>query len=233
MSVFDFEAGEVLLLDKPLDWTSFDVVNKVRWALKRELKKKLKVGHAGTLDPRATGLLILCTGKKTKSIESIQAEEKEYTGTFYIGATTPTYDTESEPENEQSVEGITLEKLQELTAQFKGDILQKPPMHSAVKKDGKRLYELARKGQEVEVEPRKVTISTFEITEFSEQEAHFRVVCSKGTYIRSLANDFGVALGCGAYLKTLRRTRIGEHHVNDSMPIDKFVLMVAQLNSGN
>ncbi|MFN8290948.1 MAG: tRNA pseudouridine(55) synthase TruB [Chitinophagaceae bacterium] len=212
-----FEKGQVLLIDKPLRWTSFDAVRKVR-----HLVRIKKVGHAGTLDPLATGLLIICTGKFTKRINEYMAQEKEYTGTFVLGATTPTYDLESEPENFKPLAGITEEKIKAAAAQFTGDIMQVPPAHSAIKQDGKRVYELARAGKEVKLEPRKVTIKEFEITAVELPVVSFRVVCSTGTYIRSLANDVGAALGCGAYLGSLCRTRIGSFSVNEAMSIEAF-----------
>lgn len=207
-----FELGKVLLINKPLEWTSFDAVRKIR-----NLVRIKKVGHAGTLDPLATGLLIICTGKFTKRINEYMAQEKEYTGTFVLGATTPTYDLESEPVNFQSLEGITEEKIHQQTASFTGEIMQVPPAHSAIKKDGKRVYELARQGIEVKLEPRKILISEFEITAINLPVVSFRVVCSTGTYIRSLANDFGAGLGCGAYLGSLCRTRIGSFTLDQAM----------------
>ena len=207
----------VLLINKPLEWTSFDVVNKLRGKLKIK-----KIGHAGTLDPLATGLLILCTGKMTKRIDEYQAQEKEYTGTFTLGATTPTYDLESEPENFKSTDRINVELLKSTTEKFMGEIMQVPPAHSAIKVDGKRVYELARQGKEVKLEPRKITIKEFEITKVEMPMVHFKVVCSTGTYIRSLANDFGAALGCGAYLSSLCRTRIGSFLLDDAMSIEGF-----------
>ena len=212
-----FEAGQVLLIDKPLHWTSFDVVRKLR-----NLIYIKKIGHAGTLDPLATGLLIVCTGKFTKRINEYMAQEKEYTGTFTLGAVTPTYDLESEPENFKPAEGITPEQLNEAAAKMTGEIMQVPPAHSAIKVDGKRVYELARAGKEVKLEPRKVTIKEFEITEVSMPVVHFRIVCSTGTYIRSMANDFGVLLGCGAYLSSLRRTRIGDFSASDAFTMENF-----------
>lgn len=211
-----FEQGQVLLINKPLEWTSFDAVRKIR-----NLVRIKKVGHAGTLDPLATGLLIICTGKFTKRINEFMAQEKEYTGTFVLGATTPTYDLESEPVNHQSLEGITEEMIRQQTAPFVGEILQVPPAHSAIKKDGKRVYELARKGVEVKLEPRKITIKEFEITSIQGPVVGFRVVCSTGTYIRSLANDFGAKLGCGAYLSSLCRTRIGSFTLEQSMTMEQ------------
>ena len=209
-----FDEGKVLLIDKPLDWTSFDVVRKIRGRVKTK-----KVGHAGTLDPLATGLLILCTGKFTKRINEYMAREKEYTGSITLGATTPTYDLESEPENIKDISSLTPERLQETVARFTGDIMQVPPIHSAIKKDGIRVYELARKGQDVKLEPRPVTIKEFEITEISFPLIRFRVVCTTGTYIRSLANDVGADLGCGGYLSSLCRTRIGEFRLEQAMDI--------------
>jgi tRNA pseudouridine55 synthase len=211
-----FEEGQVLLINKPLEWTSFDVVRKIR----NQIKIK-KVGHAGTLDPLATGLLILCTGKFTKRINEYMAQEKEYTGTFTMGATTPTYDLESEPVNFTDYGHLSREQLQQITQQFTGDILQVPPMHSAIKKDGIRVYELARKGQTIELEPRKITIKAFDIVAVALPVVHFRVVCSTGTYIRSLANDLGQAAGCGAYLSSLCRTRIGAFKVEDAMTMEE------------
>ena len=213
-----FEEGRVLLIDKPLDWTSFDVVRKIRNTLKIK-----KVGHAGTLDPLATGLLIVCTGKFTKKINEYMAQEKEYTGSITLGASTPTYDLESEPEEFKSVEGITEEMIRETTKQFTGDILQTPPIHSAIKQKGKPVYLLARKGIDVVLEPRKITIHSFEITNIEMPVVSFKVVCTTGTYIRSLANDFGKALGCGGYLSKLRRTRIGNFKVEDAMTVEEFV----------
>ncbi|HET9746309.1 MAG TPA: tRNA pseudouridine(55) synthase TruB [Chitinophagaceae bacterium] len=206
-----FEQGQVLLINKPLDWTSFDVVRKIR-----NLIKIKKVGHAGTLDPLATGLLIVCTGRFTKRINEFMAQEKEYTGTLTLGATTPTYDLESEPENFTDVSSITEEKILSATKQFTGEIFQVPPAHSAIKIDGKRVYELARQGKEVTIEARRVIISEFEITKIEMPVVSFRVVCGTGTYIRSLANDLGRVLGCGAYLSSLCRTRIGESRLSDA-----------------
>lgn len=211
-----FELGQVLLIDKPLDWTSFDVVRKLR----RQVRTK-KVGHAGTLDPLATGLLILCTGKFTKKINDYMAQEKEYTGTITLGALTPTYDLESEPEQLRDYGFVTSEGVTAIiTNSFTGRILQTPPIHSAIKVNGKRVYELARKGKDVKLEPRPITIREFAITNFQLPVLTFRVVCSTGTYIRSLANDLGATLGCGGYLSSLRRTRIGEFKVEDAMGIE-------------
>jgi tRNA pseudouridine55 synthase len=211
-----YEEGQVLLINKPLKWTSFDVVRKIR-----SLINIKKVGHAGTLDPLATGLLIVCTGKFTKRINDFMAQEKEYTGAITLGATTPTYDFESEPENLKDFLHITPEQIQAITHQFTGVIMQVPPIYSAIKKDGERLYELARRGETVEPEPRKVTIKEFEITDISLPVLSFRVVCSTGTYIRSLANDAGAALGTGGYLSSLCRTRIGNFLLKDALNVDQ------------
>ncbi|MEY3920812.1 MAG: hypothetical protein RL634_573 [Bacteroidota bacterium] len=221
-----FQTGKVLLIDKPLTWTSFDAVKKVRIATGVS-----KVGHAGTLDPLATGLLIICTGKFTKNINEYMAAEKEYTGSFTLGATTPTYDLESEPILASDYSKLTFDEIQKATNQFTGQIMQTPPIHSAIKKSGTPAYILARKGKEVKMDPRPVTISVFEITGIELPKVYFRVVCSTGTYIRSLANDFGSALGCGAHLSALRRTRIGAFNVTDAKSIDAFVEEVNQLKS--
>ncbi len=221
-----FQTGKVLLIDKPLTWTSFDAVKKVRIATGVS-----KVGHAGTLDPLATGLLIICTGKFTKNINEYMAAEKEYTGSFTLGATTPTYDLESEPILASDYSKLTFDEIQKTTNQFTGQIMQTPPIHSAIKKSGTPAYILARKGKEVKMDPRPVTISVFEITGIELPKVHFRVVCSTGTYIRSLANDFGSALGCGAHLSALRRTRIGAFNVSDAKSIEAFVEEVNQLKS--
>jgi len=210
-----FEEGRVLLINKPLYWTSFDAVRKIR-----NLTRTKKVGHAGTLDPLATGLLIVCTGKFTKKINEYMAQEKEYTGTITLGAITPTYDLESEPANFKTIDHLTPEQMTETTKQFTGAILQTPPIHSAIKKEGKRVYELARRGEDVKLEPRPVTISSFAIEGIDGPKVHFRVVCSTGTYIRSLANDFGAALGVGGYLSALCRTRIGNFSLEESMTIE-------------
>jgi len=211
-----FEQGQVLLIDKPLDWTSFDVVRKLR-----RLVRTKKIGHAGTLDPLATGLLILCTGKFTKRINEYMAQEKEYTGTITLGAYTPTYDLESEPVPQKDPAYVTPEMVSEVIAtQFTGAIDQIPPAHSAIKVGGKRVYELARKGKEVTLEPRRVVIKAFEIIAYRLPVLEFRVVCSTGTYIRSLAHDLGGALGCGGYLSSLRRTRIGEFTVGQALTME-------------
>lgn len=207
-----FLEGKVLLIDKPLKWTSFDMVKKVRW-----LTKIMKVGHAGTLDPLATGLLIICTGKYTKQINTYMGMTKEYTGSLVLGATTASYDLEQMPENFKSIETITESAVHNMTKQFIGTIFQMPPQHSAIKKDGKRLYESARQGVEVKVDPRQINIEQFEITKINFPTVEFRVVCSTGTYIRSLVHDFGKALGVGAYMSSLRRTRIGEFDVQEAI----------------
>ncbi|WP_299102366.1 tRNA pseudouridine(55) synthase TruB [uncultured Winogradskyella sp.] len=220
----DFLNGQVLLIDKPLTWTSFQAVNKLRWEIRHAFNiKKIKVGHAGTLDPLATGLLVICTGKMTKQINTFQGQEKEYTGTFVLGGTTPSYDLETEVTETFPTEHITDELIHEATHQFIGKIDQYPPVFSALKKDGKRLYEFARAGEEVEIKSRQVEISEFEITKIDGLELHFRVVCSKGTYIRSLANDFGKALNSGAHLSALRRTRIGDFKVEDGLTPEEFI----------
>ena len=219
----DFLEGKVVLIDKPLHWSSFQAVNKIKWSLKKHLGlKKIKVGHAGTLDPLATGLLIVCTGKFTKRIPELQGMIKEYTGTFYIGATTPSYDLETEVNATFPTNHITNELIEETLKQFIGEIDQKPPVFSAIKKDGKRLYEHARKGEEVEIAARKTTIHEFELTRIALPEVDFRVVCSKGTYIRSLAYDYGQALNSGAHLTALRRTKIGEFSVEGAITPEAF-----------
>lgn len=228
--IFDFPAGEVLLIDKPLKWTSFDAVNKIRWMIKQKLKIKLKVGHAGTLDPLATGLLIICTGKFTKRIDEFQAQEKEYTGTFVLGATTPSFDLEHEIDARFPVDQITDEMIRAATAKFTGDIEQVPPMFSAIKVDGKRAYKLARKGEDSVIPPRQITIREYEITRIERKEntieVDFRISCSKGTYIRSLARDFGLALESGAHLSVLRRTRIGDFKIENAMTVEELGLMM-------
>lgn len=213
----EIKEGAVILIDKPYRWTSFDALNKFRRFV------KTKIGHCGTLDPLATGLLICCTGKMTKQITNYQQQEKEYTGIIQLGAVTPTYDLESEPQDFKPFEQLTDEMIRAATIPFTGNILQTPPIHSAIKKDGKRAYELARKGEEIKLDPRPVTIMAFELTKIALPEVHFRIACSTGTYIRSLANDFGAALGCGGYLKELRRTKIGDFSVDDAPGIEEWV----------
>lgn len=219
----DFKAGEVILIDKETNWTSFDVVNNIRIFIRREFGfPKMKVGHAGTLDPLATGLVIICTGKKTKEIDSYQAQQKEYTGSFYIGKTTPSFDLETEPDQNYPTHHITKELLEQTAKKFTGTLEQEPPVFSAVKIDGKKAYEYARQKKEVKMRKRLVEIFEFDITEIEMPEIFFRVKCSKGTYIRSLANDFGKALGSGAYLSSLRRTAIGDFRVEDAFTVWDF-----------
>ena len=219
----DFLNGQIILIDKPLHWTSFQAVNKMKWALKSKLGlKKIKIGHAGTLDPLASGLLLVCTGKFTKRITELQGQAKEYTGTFHIGATTPSYDLETEIDARFPTEHINEALIHETVKQFLGEIDQKPPIFSAIKKDGVRLYEHARAGETVEIPTRKTTIHEFEITRIELPEVDFRVVCSKGTYIRSLAYDFGKAMQSGSHLTVLRRTKIGDYDVKDGMDVTLF-----------
>jgi tRNA pseudouridine55 synthase len=224
MTAEDFQSGQVLLIDKPLTWTSFQAVNKLRWEIRQAFNiKKIKVGHAGTLDPSATGLLIICTGKMTKQINTFQGQDKEYIGTFVLGSTTPSYDLESEIDQTFPTEHISEELIHNTTKQFTGEIDQYPPVFSALKKDGKRLYEYARAGEAVEIASRKVSISTFEITKIDGLYIEFRVICSKGTYIRSLAHDFGKALNSGAHLSVLRRTKIGAYDVKNAISPEDFI----------
>jgi tRNA pseudouridine55 synthase len=219
---FDFTRGELLLIDKPLEWTSFDAVNKIRRLISRRIGQKLKVGHAGTLDPKATGLLLICTGAMTKKINDLVGLDKEYTGTFFLGATTPSYDTETETDSEFEISHLNPDIIRDATHQFTGTIQQVPPQFSAKLVDGKRAYLSARKNKEVKIEAVTITISEFEITKIELPEVSFRVVCSKGTYVRALARDFGEALGAGAYLSSLRRTRIGNYKVSDAITIEQF-----------
>jgi tRNA pseudouridine55 synthase len=221
----NFEEGAVILINKPLDWTSFQAVNKLKYALIRYTgNKKLKIGHAGTLDPKATGLLIICTGKKTKTIDEIQKQPKAYTGKLILGATTPCYDTERPVDKTYPWEHIDLPLLNSVKEQFIGDIMQRPPIFSAIKRDGKPLYEDAHKGKEVALpEPRPTSIYQFDIISSNFPEVEFLVRCSKGTYIRSLAHDFGQALGSGAYLTALCRTKIGDYKVEDAISPEEFV----------
>jgi len=219
----NFLNGEIILIDKPLEWTSFQVVNKIRWLIKSTYGiKKIKVGHAGTLDPLASGLLIVCTGKMTKSIEQFMGQEKEYIGTFNLGATTPSYDLETEINLEFPIDHINEEMLHATLSKFVGTIDQQPPVFSALKKDGKRLYKFAREGTEVEIPFRKVNVSNFNLTKINIPKVDFRVSCSRGTYIRSLANDYGKALDSGAYLNALRRTRIGDFNIDNALSIENF-----------
>ena len=219
----NIKEGQVLLFDKPLHWTSFQVVNKVRWLIKQKFGlKKIKVGHAGTLDPLATGLVILCTGKATKTIETLMGQTKVYTGEFTLGATTPSYDMETEVDERFDISHINQELIDQTLTRFQGEIMQRPPIFSALKKEGKRLYEFARKGEDVDIPERKVQIDSFEITENNLPKLKFKVQCSKGTYIRSLAYDFGKALDSGAYLSELRRTQIGNYQVENALTIESF-----------
>ena len=215
----DFLNGQIVLIDKPLGWSSFQAVNAVRWAIRRKFDlKKIKVGHAGTLDPLATGLLLICTGKFTKSIHELQGQVKEYTGTITLGATTPSFDLETEIDKEFPTDHINEQQIREAAKSFTGKIEQFPPVYSALKKDGKRLYEYAREGKKVVINSRTVELLEFEITKIIMPNVHFRVVCSKGTYIRSLANDFGKALKSGGHLSELKRTKIGSFNVNNALP---------------
>lgn len=230
MVPFDFKEGEVLLFDKPLGDSSFAIVNRARGIIRRKLQvRNIKVGHAGTLDPLATGLLVICTGKKTKTITSIQDAEKEYTGTITIGATTPSYDLESAVDKTFPIEHITEEMIRETAESFIGEYDQMPPIFSAKQVDGKRAYDLARKGKEVKLNPKRITIYEFEVTDIRNQDnlqVDFRVTCSKGTYIRSLAHDLGIALKSGAHLSALRRTRIGKYAVEDAITTTQFQFML-------
>lgn len=220
----DFKSGQVLLINKPLTWTSFQVVNKLRWNIRQKFGLgKIKVGHAGTLDPLATGLLIICTGNFTKKIDEYQGQIKEYTGEITLGATTPSYDLETEVDEIFPVGHITEDLIHKTVQQFVGEIEQVPPMFSAIKMAGVRLYDLARQGKTREIKSRKITIETFEITNISLPKIQFRIVCSKGTYIRSMAYDFGKALNSGGHLSALRRTKIGDFNVNDAVEIEDFI----------
>ena len=219
----DFLNGQLLLIDKPLGWSSFQAVNKLKWAIRKKFQlKKIKIGHAGTLDPLATGLLIICAGKFTKRIPEFQGLVKEYTGTITLGGSTPSYDLETKVDQTYPTAHITEDLIHKTTAQFIGDIQQVPPIFSALKKDGKRLYEYARAGQEVEIKKRAVHILEFEISTIQFPDVSFRIVCSKGTYIRSIAHDFGLALGSGAHLSALRRTKIGDYNVNIALDPEVF-----------
>ncbi len=218
-----FKEGVVLSFDKPLHWTSFDLVNKVRWLIRKRYNiKKIKVGHAGTLDPLATGLVLICTGKATKTIPNLMGQQKTYTGQITFGSTTPSYDLETEIDHTFPTEHLTAELVKSKTKDFTGHILQQPPVFSALKKDGVRLYEYARKGEHVDIPKRQVEIKSFEITSFNLPKVEFRVVCSKGTYIRSLAHDFGKALNSGAHLSALKRTDIGNYHLESALTIETF-----------
>ena len=232
MTAEDYKEGQILLIDKPLHWTSFQVVSKLRWAIRKHYNiKKIKVGHAGTLDPLASGLLVICTGKMTKQIDTFQGQEKEYSGTIVLGSTTPSFDLETEINEWFPTEHISESLIQETIKQFTGEIEQYPPVYSAIKKDGKRLYEFARAGKDVEIKSRTVHVSEFEITTIRNLELDFRVVCSKGTYIRSLAHDFGKALNSGGHLSALRRTRIGDFGVENALTIDTFLNQLPSRNN--
>ncbi|HUH47581.1 MAG TPA: tRNA pseudouridine(55) synthase TruB [Arenibacter sp.] len=223
MTKEDFLEGKLLLIDKPIGWSSFQAVNSLKWNIRKKFGlKKFKIGHAGTLDPLASGLLLICTGKFTKTINELQNQEKEYTGDITLGATTPSYDLETEINAHFPIDHITEEMIQKATLDFIGDIEQIPPMFSALKKDGKRLYEYAREGKEVEIKKRTISITQFEITNMAMPVIQFRVVCGKGTYIRSLAHDFGKALHSGAHLSALKRTKIGDYNVNNSVTPEEF-----------
>lgn len=229
----DFKAGEVLYFDKPLGWTSFDVVNRVRWKLCREVlkEKKLKVGHAGTLDPLATGVMIVCTGKKTKEIDYYQYQTKEYIAEICLGATTPSFDLEHPIDAEYPTEHITEELIREVLPTFLGEIWQTPPAYSAIKVDGKRAYDYARKGEDVEIKPKLLVIDEIELLSFADRVMKIRVVCSKGTYIRALARDIGKALQSGAHLISLRRTRVGNVRVEDCMNMEQFEELLSEIKA--
>lgn len=224
IKAYDFQKGEILVFDKPLDWTSFDLVHKVRYIICKNLKiKKLKVGHAGTLDPKATGILILCTGKATSKIETLQADEKEYVATLKLGATTPSYDLESAEDRQFDTSHISKDVLVEVLKQFIGIIAQVPPEYSAIKIDGKRAYEYARKGIAIEIKPKILEVKEIEVLSFSLPEVKLRIVCGKGTYIRALVRDIGEALQSGAYLTGLRRTRVGDYDLNQAINLVDFL----------
>ena len=228
MNEEDFRNGQVLLIDKPLNWTSFQIVNKIRWLIKNKFAiKKIKVGHAGTLDPLATGLLIICTGKMTKEISIFQNQTKKYTGTFLIGTTTPSFDLETKPNNKFPINHINEDLIINATKSFIGKIKQKPPIFSAIKKDGKRLYESARIGEDIVINDRDIEILSFNIPKINMPHIDFEIECSKGTYIRSLANDFGKKLNSGATLSKLRRTKIGEYSVDKSISIEEFIMNIS------
>lgn len=229
----DFKAGEVLYFDKPLGWTSFDVVNRVRWKLCREVlkEKKLKVGHAGTLDPLATGVMIVCTGKKTKEIDYYQYQTKEYIAEICLGATTPSFDLEHPIDAEYPTEHITEELIRKVLPTFLGEIWQTPPAYSAIKVDGKRAYDYARKGEDVEIKPKLLVIDEIELLSFADRVMKIRVVCSKGTYIRALARDIGKALQSGAHLISLRRTRVGNVRVEDCINMEQFEELLSEIKA--
>ena len=220
----DYLSGKLLLIDKPLNWTSFQVVNKIRWLIRNKFSlKKIKVGHAGTLDPLATGLLIICTGKMTKEISKFQVQTKKYTGTFLLGTTTPSYDLETKPNKTFPIDHVTEDLINKSVQKFIGKIKQKPPIFSAIKKNGKRLYQSARRGEDVIIDDREIEIFSFNILKIDIPNIDFEVECSKGTYIRSLANDFGKELSSGATLTKLKRTKIGEYSIDKSISVDKFI----------
>ena len=224
MQAEDFKTGQILFIDKPLNWTSFQVVNKIRWAIRQKFHlKKIKVGHAGTLDPLATGLLVICTGKFTKKINEFQSASKEYTGTITLGATTPSFDLETEIDQTFPTDHISSFAIHEAAASFLGKIQQKPPLYSAIKKDGVRLYEIARKGENTEINSREIEVFSFDITQIEMPAISFKILCSKGTYIRSIANDFGKMLDSGAHLSELRRTKSGEFDLNGALTPEEFI----------
>jgi len=228
----DFLKGTTLLIDKPLEWTSFDVVNKVRYALKRNLNvKKIKVGHAGTLDPLATGLLLLCTGKATKGINELMGQSKTYEGHIKLGATTASYDRETEEENQKDISNIDKDLIVDKSKKFIGEIEQKPPIFSAIKKNGKALYKYARKGEEVEIPLRKVVVNSFDIVTYESPLIEFKIECSKGTYIRSMAHDIGAALNTGGYLHSLVRTKIGDYSIDNAWNLDELVQAIEGRNA--
>lgn len=225
----NFVSGEILAIDKPLGWTSFDAVKRVRGAIQRRLGlKKFKVGHAGTLDPLATGVLLICTGRATRMIETLQNGHKEYVATLKLGATTPSFDLETEVDNTYPTEHITRELVEKTLPEFQGDILQVPPVFSAVKVDGKRAYSFARKGKEVELKPKQLQISEIELLSLEGNMLEIRVVCSKGTYIRALARDIGQALGSGAHLVGLRRTRVGDYDISKALSVEEVVKLISE-----
>ena len=231
MQAEDFKNGQIIIVDKPLGWTSFQVVNKLRWAIRQKFRiKKIKVGHAGTLDPLATGLLVVCTGKFTKRINEFQSELKEYTGTITLGATTPSYDLETEIDQIFPTDHISQKNIHEVSNTFLGKIQQTPPLYSAIKKDGIRLYELARKGENTEINSREIEIFSFDITQIEIPEIKFRIVCSKGTYIRSIANDFGKSLQSGAHLTELRRTKSGDFDLSNAVSPEEFVETIKKIS---
>lgn len=226
----DFLEGEVIAIDKPYEWTSFGLVAKVRWLLTQHLGRKIKVGHAGTLDPLATGVVLLCTGKATKRIDELQAQTKEYTATLRLGATTPSFDLEHDIDATYPTAHITEEAVREALCRFKGSIEQVPPAFSACKIEGKRAYKMARKGQDVVLSPKLIRIDEIELTGCRlPDEVDIRVVCGKGTYIRALARDIGLALGSGAHLTALRRTRVGDYRVEDCMTLDEATKWIESL----